>query len=93
MRTTLGELLRNPESFPWHHAIYAVPAAPLDADLPVNVRDIDDAGPPGDEYVLDMQTTQSIVANAGMQRDEPTPADLLEAFRHYYDNDAFIRWT
>lgn len=40
--------------------------------------------------VLQVATIQDIVRNARMQKPNATGADLLRAFKFYYDHDAFI---
>lgn len=101
MRTTLGRVLQRPEEHPWNHALYATPDATFDDTLPVLIWDVDDIAEDdsdlpaealalGYDYVLDLQTLQSIVANARQQRPEATAEDLLGALVFYYDNDAFI---
>lgn len=101
MRTTLGQVLHGPEEHPWNHALYAAPEAAFNETLPVLIWDVDDIAEddtdlPAEalaldyDYVLDMQTVQSIVANARQQRPEAGTEDLLDAFDYYYENDAFI---
>lgn len=101
MRTTLGRLLNRPEEHPWNHALYAPPEAAFDETLPVLIWDVDDIAEDdaelpaealalGYDYVLNMQTVQSIVANARQQRPEADTKDLLDALAYYYENDAFM---
>ena len=103
MRASLGEVLRDPDRFPWNDALYAAAASAFAEDLPVLVHDPDDvdddvsdlpseAAALGYEYVLGMQTVQSIVRNARQQRPEASTTDLLDALDFYYSNDAFIVW-
>jgi hypothetical protein len=59
-------------------------------------EDADDAGVPavaqelGLTRVLPVTVLQEIVSNAATQLSQPGPHDLLRAFIHYYDTDAFI---
>lgn len=104
MITDLGEALRCAASLPWGHALYAPVGAHFgDERLSVLVWDVDDVVDEGDlpepaksldyEYVLGVLDLQGIVANAREQRPGANVADLLVAFRHYLDRDAFVDWS
>ncbi|MEP9393346.1 hypothetical protein ABLE92_08240 [Gordonia sp. VNQ95] len=104
MITSLGDALRGAASLPWTHALYAPVAADFsDERLSVLVWDVDDVSDDDDlpeaaralgyEYVLGVVDLQGIVANAWDQRPEANVADLLVAFRHYVDRDAFVDWS
>ena len=100
--TVLGEVLRNPERFPWNYALYAAPDLPFELNLPVLIWDVDDvdentdlpaeAKSLGMVYVLGMQTIQGIVSNAKEQRPEASIERLLDALDFYYRNDTFVIW-
>lgn len=101
--TCFSEILASPESWPWNHQVYAdntadwtlttpclvlkQDAEELDDDpdaLPRQVIDL------GFDHVLGIQDFQMIVSNAILQNSQATPDDLMDAFLHYYDNDAYI---
>lgn len=97
--STLGEVLMRPEGLLWSDDLYLPGDGEWTLVSPAMVLpdDGEDVAPPrareaGLDYVLDITTVQSIVANARDQRPGATPADLLEAFCHYVDNDAFVVW-
>lgn len=48
------------------------------------------AAQPGWKVTLDSATIEDIVINAHDQVDEPSVAQLLDAFVFYVENDAFI---
>ena len=98
-RLILGDVLGHAKDFPWSFSLYLpfdvawknnTPSAVLDsADLSEEavpeyamINDL--------EYAMGMQSVQGIVANAHAQKAEPSESELLAAFLHYYDNDAFI---
>lgn len=99
---TLADVVNDPFVFKYSDALYMAPNAPFDLDIPVLVHDINDVDGDADlpkialdlgyDYVLTMQTIQSIVANARAQNPNATPDDLIDALSYYYDNDAFINW-
>jgi hypothetical protein len=41
-------------------------------------------------YILDIQTIQSIVSNAKLQKHDASIQDFFQAFLYYHKNDAFI---
>lgn len=104
MITSLGEALRGAASLPWTHALYVPVTADFSSErLSVLVWDVDDVDGEDDlpeaaralgyEYVLGVHDIQGIVANAWEQRPGASVADLLVAFRHYLDRDAFVDWS
>lgn len=103
IQTLLGEVLRDPERFPWDYALYAHPDRAFDLAMPVLIWDVDDVEEDSDipaeatalgfDYVLGMQTVQGIVSNALQQRPEASIDQLLEALDFYYRNDAFVVWN
>ncbi|MGP9652127.1 DUF7716 domain-containing protein [Glutamicibacter sp. AOP38-B1-38] len=104
MRMLLGDVLRTAGDLPWTHALYASAGRrSFEESAPVLVWDVDDVSDaatdlPAEaialdyEYVLAIDDVQSIVANALAQRPGATTAELLLAFQHYLDRDAFIVW-
>ena len=99
---TLGEVLLRSERLPWTHALYARRGALQHAELPVLVHDIDDvddetdlpveAADRGWDYLLSVPEARAIVSNARAQCPDASLDDLLVAFRHYFERDAFVGW-
>lgn len=58
-----------------------------DSDIPAEARAL------GFDYVLSMQTVQSIISNALQQRPGASLEQLLDALDFYYRNDAFVVWN
>ena len=97
---TLGEALAHPETARCDGAIFL----PLDAAwdtatacaiLAIDHYDESEDEPPfarqnGLTRVLSIDQVQDIVANAREQIAEASPEQLLAAFLHYYERDAFI---
>lgn len=98
----LSDLLEQAPLLPWDFAIYIATQAAIDAHAPLLVHDADDVDPdtelpPGVatsewRYLLGLADARSVVQNARAQRPDATPDDLLTAFRHYIERDAFIVW-
>ncbi len=98
-RVILGDVLGHANDFPWSFSLYLPFDVAWKNDTPCAVLDTADLGEEavpehvmttGLEYAMGMQSVQGIVANARAQKEEPSEDDLLSAFLHYYDNDAFI---
>lgn len=100
---TLRDVLLLAEQLPRTRALYAARGAPQDAELPVLVHHIDDvddddtdlpaaAMARGWDYVLSVPDVRGIVSNAHHQRPDASLDDLLVAFRHYFERDAFVVW-
>jgi hypothetical protein len=97
--TTLGRVLSNAARHSWEHALYLRPGERF-WDSPAAVLDPEEdlegnAAPPfsrkhGLRPVLGMQDVQQIVENAKQQKPALSDPELLRAFQHYLDHDAFI---
>jgi hypothetical protein len=67
-------------------------------EVPPELEDEPDAGVPQFAkdhdlmQVMPVATLQDIVSNAREQRPSASPKDLFEAFKFYYDRDAFIEF-
>ncbi|OXJ18574.1 DUF7716 domain-containing protein [Burkholderia sp. HI2500] len=94
---SLKHILERPGDFAgWLH----LPPMPWTLDtegmFSEDSKDADDdavpaiANQPGWQITLDSATIEDIVINAHDQIDEPTLAQLFDAFVFYVDNDAFI---
>jgi len=100
---TLGYILGHPADFPWNFALYLPRNSDWSLQTPAQVLDPNDCGddeedPPfatanGLRYTLGIQDIQSIVENAQRQIPSPSLEDLLRAFQHYFQNDAFIQFN
>lgn len=98
----LVDVLRRANDLAWTDALYVEPGVELSLSLPVIIHDVDDVDEVTDlphevsalgwDYLLDVQTVQSVVANARAQRPRATEVELLDALRHYMRRDAFIDW-
>ena len=99
---TLQDVLADPAAYAWGSALYGPRDNAWAADTVVIVHDVDDVDEDTDlttqvsaagfDYVLDLQTVGSIVANARQQRPGATRRELLSAFQYYVRTDAFIVW-
>lgn len=97
----LIDVLRQSEALSGDDIIYVQVASPWSAETlcAVIVEDEDnrDVLPPfavenGLEQTLDGFQTQDVVSNAAQQKSELTDSDLINAFRFYFERDAFIVW-
>lgn len=97
---TLIELLRSGDRFGWSGRVYL----PLDEAWEQGTRCAVGGRPSPDEGVLDeaplgltgcigIEEVRQVVQNLAAQIPEPSAEQLVEAFLHYYDNDAFIEVT
>jgi hypothetical protein len=65
-------------------------------EVPPEQEDEDDAGYPAFAREHQLQASlsasevESVVTNARLQKAQVTDSELLAAFLHYYDNDAYI---
>ncbi|MCH2077020.1 MAG: hypothetical protein MK180_09070 [Rhodobacteraceae bacterium] len=98
---TIVEVLSEPNSFRWSDALYADPDNLADLNSPCLVLDPDSVDTDEDEepaeakargfsYILAIQDIQSIHANLTAQVGTVQLDQLLEAFRHYFERDAFM---
>ena len=100
--STLGQVLRDADKISWTHALYLPYSVFWNLDTPCVVIDPDSTNDGAEnisrggiefEYVLGIQQVQGIVRNALAQKPSASESDLLSAFIHYYDNDAFIEFA
>lgn len=99
---SLGDVLLRAEQLPWTHALYSARGARHDADLAVLVHHIDvdddDTDLPAEamlrgwDYVLSVPDVRDTVSNARDQRPNASLDELLVAFRHCFERDAFVVW-
>ena len=98
---TIAKILCQPNSFRWNDALYADPESLADSSCPCLVLDPDSVDTDGDEepaeakehgfsYILAIQDIQSIHANLEAQIGAVQVDQLLAAFLHYVERDAFI---
>ena len=98
---TIGDVLAEPYAFPWNHAVFANSENISDEGAHCLVLDPDDVETDEDEepaeaqrhgytYVLSIQDIQSIAANLKAQGGVTTKGQMLPAFIHYVERDAFI---
>ncbi|AUH64615.1 DUF7716 domain-containing protein [Paracoccus zhejiangensis] len=97
----ISEVLADPTAYLWKDALFAEPVKPLTAETPCMVHDPNDVEDDeldlpnavveaGFDYVIAMQTVQSIVENARLQGRGDSLEDRLRALNFYLENDAFI---
>ena len=94
----LGELLLDPDRFPWDRFLFLPRGAEwtLETKGAVLHEEDLDVEPPeaelanGMRYALSISQVCEIVENARQQRARPSAGDLLRAFQYYFDHDAFI---
>jgi hypothetical protein len=100
--STLGQVLRNADEISWTHSLYLPYSVSWNLDTPCMVIDSAATNDGAEnitcggvefEYALGMQQVQGIVRNALAQKPGARESDLLSAFLHYYDNDAFIQFV
>jgi len=105
---TLGELLLSVETQPDKAWLFLpltgnwtleTSAVVLELEeVPPELEDKPDAGIPAFarqnmlKCILPVLALQDIVSNAREQKSRATAADLLMAFNHYYERDAFIEF-
>ena len=98
----LGNILSRIESYPLRgHALYVEGGPPVHAKTRALVLETDlysDELPAlaqlhGLRETLSVQQARSIVANARQQRPDVSPAELVLAFNHYWERDAFIDFS
>jgi len=95
--TTLGEVLLNARAYEWSDALH-LPAGSWTAEtraLVMYPEDDEDEEPQlardnRMRYALGIDAVQDIVDNVRDQKPDATLADLVRAFQHYYERDAFI---
>lgn len=96
---TTRELFKRLDEMKWSDFIYR-PPGPVALDSPCLIHDPDDVAP-GEElpdevrrlgYVeaVGIDDLRSIRDNAQMQGRKPSDDELLKAFNHYLENDAFM---
>lgn len=98
-RCVLGSILESPENFIGRLHMSFDESWSLESEcLVVGSDDPDDDAPDkaaaalGFDYVMGMDVVQSIVANAREQKPRATADELLAAFLHYYDRDAYVEF-
>jgi hypothetical protein len=95
---TLAEVLTDPTHSGTNVLLFLPPDQVWTAGTPALVVDLDATGEEPEEverrtgyqYALGLPTVEDIVTNARLQQPGASAADLVGAFLHYYDNDAFI---
>ncbi len=97
----LRTVLEKATSLTWSDALFMPPDRPRSLDTPCIVHDADDvedddldlpnvAISHAFDYVIGIQTVQSIVENARLQKADASIDDLFNAFEYYLGHDAFI---
>jgi len=96
----LGEVLSKIRSFRWDYALFIGGDFPFNYDSACAVLDPNDSDDPdtdpdyaiqhGLRYALSAQDARGVVENAMAQKKDTDIKDLVKAFNHYYENDAFI---
>ena len=94
----LADVLNRSEKYPWNYALYLPFDEVWTKDTRSAVLDPNNITATthsfiqkeGLKYALTIQTLQDIVINAREQIPAVSIEHLLDAFLHYYDNDAFI---
>jgi hypothetical protein len=100
----LREVLGAVDAFPWDHTLYMPHGVDWTLDTTCAVLDSNDENEADPEnpkfaqdnalhYALGMQVIEGIVENAKAQKQNATLDDLLAAFIHYYDRDAYIDFS
>ncbi len=97
----LCDALRSYKALKWSDAIFVDTSRPLELDTACLIHDPDDvddeeadlpdaATALGYDYLIDVQTFQSICINLLDQKSDADLAEMLHALQFYIKNDAFI---
>jgi hypothetical protein len=96
----LANVLMRVGEHDWRHALYVEGAAPFQVRTRCAVLEEDEYSdePPdfaqrhGLRRTLSVQQARGVVDNARAQKPEASPAELVAAFNHYFERDAFIEF-
>lgn len=97
----LKDVLTDIDNYKWSDALFLTEDEVWDLQTKCAVLDPDDVEDDEDDaprfaidnnlvYTLSIQDIKGIVKNAYEQKSNCSEKDLLDAFLHYYDNDAFV---
>ena len=96
----LGSLLQNIDSLPWDFAVFVRGSPPWNVTTQAAVLDPNDSPDPeevpefarqkGLQYALSVQDARGVCHNVLAQERDASPDVLIQAFTHYYLNDAYL---